>query len=191
NAIDNMLRDSLPFYSLRAERNLLVQEGEEGFEVRSWPGTDGKSKTILLDNPEDAAQQKSIERFILANFDNFEQMPDELFLVDNKVISHHDGRTRVLAQKEEGAWKYNTKAELMSVTELLDAASVTGKIRGESYQQVIDALTEYHASTIEHADYELESVEKLLNLRKQIEGYVLGHPDSGRAQAMNSLLNQV
>ncbi|MBF4286034.1 hypothetical protein, partial [Vibrio anguillarum] len=27
NAIDNMLRDSLPFYSLRAERNLLVQEG--------------------------------------------------------------------------------------------------------------------------------------------------------------------
>ncbi|WP_234911852.1 hypothetical protein, partial [Vibrio anguillarum] len=109
NAIDNMLRDSLPFYSLRAERNLLVQEGEEGFEVRSWPGTDGKSKTILLDNPEDAAQQKSIERFILANFDNFEQMPDELFLVDNKVLSHHDGRTRILAQKEEGAWKYNTK----------------------------------------------------------------------------------
>ncbi|OXX50615.1 RTX toxin RtxA [Vibrio sp. V12_P9A6T4] len=191
NAIDNMLRESLPFYSLRTERNLLVQEGEEGFEVRSWPGTDGKSKTILLDNPEDAAQQKAIERFILANFDNFEQMPDELFLVDNKVISHHEGRTRVLAQKEEGAWKYNTKAELMSVTELLDAASVTGKIRGESYQQVIDALTEYHASTIEHADYELESVEKLLNLRKQVEGYLLGHPDSGRVEAMSSLLNQV
>lgn len=191
NAIDNMLRDSLPFYSLRAERNLLVQEGDEGFEVRAWPGTDDNSKTIILDDLEDVAQQKAIERFILANFDNFEQMPDELFLVDNKVISHHEGRTRVLAQKEEGAWKYSTKAKLMSVTELLDVASVTGKIRGESYQQVIDALTEYHASTIEHADYELESVEKLLNLRKQIEGYVLGHPDSGRVEAMNSLLNQV
>lgn len=191
NAIDNMLRDSLPFYSLRAERNLLVQEGDEGLEVRTWPGTDDNSKTIILDDPEDVAQQKAIERFILANFDNFEQMPDELFLVDNKVISHHEGRTRVLAQKEEGAWKYSTKAELMSVTELLDAASVTGKIRGESYQQVIDALTEYHASTVEHADYELESVEKLLNLRKQIEGYVLGHPDSGRVEAMSSLLNQV
>lgn len=191
NAIDNMLRDSLPFYSLRAERNLLVQEGDEGFEVRAWPGTDDNSKTIILDDLEDVAQQKAIERFILANFDNFEQMPDELFLVDNKVISHHEGRTRVLAQKEEGAWKYSTKAKLMSVTELLDAASVTGKIRGESYQQVIDALTEYHASTIEHADYELESVEKLLNLRKQIEGYVLGHPDSGRVEAMSSLLNQV
>lgn len=191
NAIDNMLRDSLPFYSLRAERNLLVQEGDEGFEVRAWPGTDDNSKTIILDDLEDVAQQKAIERFILANFDNFEQMPDELFLVDNKVISHHEGRTHVLAQKEEGAWKYSTKAELMSVTELLDAASVTGKIRGESYQQVIDALTEYHASTVEHADYELESVEKLLNLRKQIEGYVLGHPDSGRVEAMNSLLNQV
>ncbi|EIE1225627.1 MARTX multifunctional-autoprocessing repeats-in-toxin holotoxin RtxA [Vibrio vulnificus] len=191
SAIDSMLRESLPFYSLRTERNLLVQEGEEGFEVRSWPGTDGKSKTILLDNPEDAAQQKSIERFILANFDNFEQMPDELFLVDNKVLSHHDGRTRILAQKEDGAWTYNANVELMSVTELLDAAHVSGKVRGESYQQVIDALTEYHASTAEHADYELISVEKLLNLRKQVEGYVLGHPDSGRVQAMNALLNQV
>ncbi|MEK0274205.1 MARTX multifunctional-autoprocessing repeats-in-toxin holotoxin RtxA [Vibrio vulnificus] len=189
--VNTMLRESLPFYSLRTERNLLVQEGEEGFEVRSWPGTDGKSKTILLDNPEDAAQQKSIERFILANFDNFEQMPDELFLVDNKVLSHHDGRTRILAQKEDGAWTYNANVELMSVTELLDAAHVSGKVRGESYQQVIDALTEYHASTAEHADYELTSVEKLLNLRKQVEGYVLGHPDSGRVQAMNSLLNQV
>lgn len=191
SAIDSMLRDALPFYSLRTERNLLVQEGDEGFKVRAWPGSDGKSKTIVLDNPEDATQQKTIERFILANFDNFEQMPDELFLVDNKVISHHEGRTHVLAQKVDGAWQYNATVELMSVTELLDAANVTGKIRGESYQQVIDALTDYHASITEHADYEPESVEKLLNLRKKIEGYVLGHPDSGRVEAMNSLLNQV
>ncbi len=191
SAIDSMLRESLPFYSLRTERNLLVQESDEGFVVHSWPGSDDKSKTILLDTPEDAAQQKAIERFILANFDNFEQMPDELFLVDNKVLSHHDGRTRILAQKEDGAWTYNTQTDLMSVTELFNAAHVSGKVRGESYQKVIDALTEYHTSTIEHADYELESVEKLLNLRKQIEGYVLGHPDSGRVEAMNSLLNQV
>ncbi|EJL7015102.1 MARTX multifunctional-autoprocessing repeats-in-toxin holotoxin RtxA [Vibrio cholerae] len=191
SAIDSMLRDALPFYSLRTERNLLVQEGDEGFEVRAWPGTEDKSKTIILEDPEDAAQHKAIERFILANFDNFEQMPDELFLVDNKVISHHEGRTHVLAQKVDGAWQYNATVELMSVNELLDAANVTGKIRGESYQQVIDALTDYHASITEHADYEPESVEKLLNLRKKIEGYVLGHPDSGRVEAMNSLLNQV
>ncbi|MGI3024111.1 MARTX multifunctional-autoprocessing repeats-in-toxin holotoxin RtxA [Vibrio cholerae] len=189
--INTMLNDMLPFYALRTERNLLVQEGDEGFEVRAWPGTEDKSKTIILDDPEDAAQHKAIERFILANFDNFEQMPDELFLVDNKVISHHEGRTHVLAQRVDGAWQYNAKVELMSVTELLDAANVTGKIRGESYQQVIDALTDYHASITEHADYEPESVEKLLNLRKKIEGYVLGHPDSGRVEAMNSLLNQV
>ncbi|HHC7419109.1 TPA: MARTX multifunctional-autoprocessing repeats-in-toxin holotoxin RtxA [Vibrio cholerae] len=190
-AVNTMLRESLPFYSLRTERNLSVQEGDEGFEVRAWPGTEDKSKTIILENPEDAAQHKAIERFILANFDNFEQMPDELFLVDNKVISHHEGRTHVLAQKVDGAWQYNATVELMSVNELLDAANVTGKIRGESYQQVIDALTDYHASITEHADYEPESVEKLLNLRKKIEGYVLGHPDSGRVEAMNSLLNQV
>ncbi|ELL0578525.1 MARTX multifunctional-autoprocessing repeats-in-toxin holotoxin RtxA [Vibrio cholerae] len=189
--INTMLNDMLPFYALRTERNLLVQEGGEGFEVRAWPGTEDKSKTIILEDPEDAAQHKAIERFILANFDNFEQMPDELFLVDNKVISHHEGRTHVLAQKVDGAWQYNATVELMSVTELLDAANVTGKIRGESYQQVIDALTDYHASITEHADYEPESVEKLLNLRKKIEGYVLGHPDSGRVEAMNSLLNQV
>ncbi|HGE6133808.1 TPA: MARTX multifunctional-autoprocessing repeats-in-toxin holotoxin RtxA [Vibrio cholerae] len=189
--INTMLNDMLPFYVLRTERNLLVQEGDEGFEVRAWPGTEDKSKTIILEDPEDAAQHKAIERFILANFDNFEQMPDELFLVDNKVISHHEGRTHVLAQKVDGAWQYNATVELMSVTELLDAANVTGKIRGESYQQVIDALNDYHASITEHADYEPESVEKLLNLRKKIEGYVLGHPDSGRVEAMNSLLNQV
>ncbi|WP_172780531.1 MARTX multifunctional-autoprocessing repeats-in-toxin holotoxin RtxA [Vibrio cholerae] len=189
--INTMLNDMLPFYALRTERNLLVQEGDEGFEVRAWPGTEDKSKTIILEDPEDAAQHKAIERFILANFDNFEQMPDELFLVDNKVISHHEGRTHVLAQKVDGAWLYNAKVDLMSVTELLDAANVTGKIRGESYQQVIDALTDYHASITEHADYEPESVEKLLNLRKKVEGYVLGHPDSGRIAAMNSLLNQV
>ncbi|ENM3948153.1 MARTX multifunctional-autoprocessing repeats-in-toxin holotoxin RtxA [Vibrio cholerae] len=191
SAIDSMLRDALPFYSLRTERNLLVQEGDEGFKVRAWPGNDDKSKTIVLDNPEDATQQKTIERFILANFQNFEQMPDELFLVDNKVISHDKGITHVLAQKVDGAWLYNAKVDLMSVTELLDAANVTGKIRGESYQQVIDALADYHASITEHADYAPESVEKLLNLRKNIEGYVLGHPDSGRIAAMNSLLNQV
>ncbi|EHD2280494.1 MARTX multifunctional-autoprocessing repeats-in-toxin holotoxin RtxA [Vibrio cholerae] len=189
--INTMLNDMLPFYALRTERNLLVQEGDEGFKVRAWPGNDDKSKTIVLDNPEDATQQKTIERFILANFQNFEQMPDELFLVDNKVISHDKGITHVLAQKVDGAWLYNAKVDLMSVTELLDAANVTGKIRGESYQQVIDALTDYHASITEHADYEPESVEKLLNLRKKIEGYVLGHPDSGRVEAMNSLLNQV
>ncbi len=97
--INTMLNDMLPFYALRTERNLLVQEGDEGFEVRAWPGTEDKSKTIILEDPEDAAQHKAIERFILANFDNFEQMPDELFLVDNKVISHHEGRTHVLAQK--------------------------------------------------------------------------------------------
>nr|WP_114967676.1 MARTX multifunctional-autoprocessing repeats-in-toxin holotoxin RtxA [Vibrio cholerae] len=191
SAIDSMLRDALPFYSLRTERNLLVQEGDEGFKVRAWPGSDGKSKTIVLDNPEDATQQKTIERFILANFQNFEQMPDELFLVDNKVISHDKGITHILAQKVDGAWFYNAKVDLMSVTELLDAANVTGKIRGESYQQVIDALSEYHSSVTEFSDYEQESIEKLLSLRKKIKGYVLGHPDSGRIAAMNSLLNQV
>ncbi|HDZ9126661.1 TPA: MARTX multifunctional-autoprocessing repeats-in-toxin holotoxin RtxA [Vibrio cholerae] len=204
SAIDTMLRESLPFYSLRTERNLLVQEGVEGLEVRAWPGTDDNSKTIVLDDPEDAAQQKAIERFILANFDNFEQMPDKLFFVDNKVISHHEGRTRILAQKEEGTWKYRVKTELMSVSELFDAANVNGKIRGDSYQKVVDALADYHTipllfkaaedlghDAIDYADYNLESVEKLVNLRKQVEGYLLGHPDSGRVEAMNSLLNQV
>ncbi|MBJ6969923.1 hypothetical protein JG645_19200, partial [Vibrio cholerae] len=53
--INTMLNDMLPFYALRTERNLLVQEGDEGFEVRAWPGTEDKSKTIILEDPEDAA----------------------------------------------------------------------------------------------------------------------------------------
>lgn len=57
----------------------------------------------------------------------------------------------------------------MSVTELLDAANVTGKIRGESYQQVIDALTDYHASITEHADYEPESVENCSTCVKKLK----------------------
>ncbi|MBF4359852.1 membrane-targeted effector domain-containing toxin, partial [Vibrio anguillarum] len=95
------------------------------------------------------------------------------------------------AQKEEGTWKYRVKTELMSVSELFDAANVNGKIRGDSYQKVVDALADYHTipllfkaaedlghDAIDYADYNLESVEKLLNLRKQVEGYLLGHPDS-------------
>lgn len=191
SAIDGMLREALPFYALRTERNLLVQEGDDGFEVRDWTDVNENSKTIIVDDPESVDQLKTIERFILANFDNFEQMPDELFLVDDKVISHQEGYTRVLAQKENGEWKYSAKTDLMSVSVLLDTASVSGKIRGESYQKVIDALAEYHASTLDHADYELESVEKLVNLQKQAEGYIFGHPDSGRVEAINSLLSQI
>ncbi|WP_017223230.1 MARTX multifunctional-autoprocessing repeats-in-toxin holotoxin RtxA [Moritella dasanensis] len=80
------------------------------------------------------------------------------------------------------------KTELMSVADLLEAAYVKGKIRGESYQKVIDALAHYHADSGENVDSELDA---MVNLRQQVEGYLLGHPDSGRVPALNVLLSQV
>ncbi|WP_036801854.1 membrane-targeted effector domain-containing toxin, partial [Photobacterium marinum] len=189
NAFERKLRESMPFYSLRSERNMLVQEGEAGFEVRAWPGNGDEAKLIFVEDPDDTDQIKSVERFILANYDSYEQLPDKLFQVNEKVISHHDGRTRILAQKVEGAWQYNLKSELMSVSELLDSAYVKGKVRGESYQNVVDALADYHAAIQDTPDH--DAIDILTNLRKQVEGYVLGHPDSGRLPAMKSLLSQI
>ncbi|PKG38877.1 MARTX multifunctional-autoprocessing repeats-in-toxin holotoxin RtxA [Psychromonas sp. Urea-02u-13] len=80
------------------------------------------------------------------------------------------------------------KTELMSVADLLETAYVKGKIRGESYQKVIDALAHYHTTSGDNVDSEMDA---MVNLRQQVEGYLLGHPDSGRVSALNVLLSQV
>ncbi|CDL79447.1 MARTX multifunctional-autoprocessing repeats-in-toxin holotoxin RtxA [Xenorhabdus cabanillasii] len=198
SAIDNLLNQALPFYGLRTERNLLVRESdEEGFEVHPWPGKRGDGsenesfKTIIVQDQSDKAQIKAIERFILANYDNYAQLPDKLYLVDDRIVSHDNGRTRILAEKVEGSWNYQPKTDLMSVSELQEAAYVKGKIRGDSYQKVLDALRNYENVLQENKDYDLNAIEKLAALRHQVEGYLLGHPDSERVPALKNLLSQV
>ncbi|MDB6370394.1 MARTX multifunctional-autoprocessing repeats-in-toxin holotoxin RtxA [Photorhabdus bodei] len=189
SAIDTMLNQALPFYGLRTERNILVQKSDEGFEVRSWPGNGNEFKRIIVKNTTSNNLLKAVERFILANYDNYAQLPDELYFIEDRIISHHQGHTRILTEKVNGIWKPIPK--LMSVSEFQQAASVAGKIRGDSYQKVIDALESYHNARQGRKDYELDVIGKLSDLRQQVEGYLLGHPDSGRVPAMKDLLSQI
>ncbi|PHM37719.1 MARTX multifunctional-autoprocessing repeats-in-toxin holotoxin RtxA [Xenorhabdus innexi] len=199
SAIDTLLNQALPFYGLRTERNLLVRESDDynGFEIRPWPGrsNDGSEiigfKNIIVEDTENTEQTKAIERFILANYDNYQQLPDTLYLVEDRIVSHDNGRTRILAEKTDGSWRYKPKTELMSADELQQAAYVKGKIRGESYQRVLDALTDYQNGLENSRDYDLEAIEKLSGLRHQVEGYLLGHPDSARVPALKNLLSQI
>ncbi|PQQ22702.1 MARTX multifunctional-autoprocessing repeats-in-toxin holotoxin RtxA [Photorhabdus hindustanensis] len=189
SAVDTMLNQALPFYGLRTERNLLVQKSDEGFEVRSWPGNGNEFKRIIVKNTTSNNLLKAVERFILANYDNYAQLPDELYFMEDRIISHHQGHTRILADKVNGIWK--PVPELMSVSEFHQAASIAGKMRGDSYQKVIDALESYHHVWQGRKDDELDVIGKLSDLRQQVEGYLLGHPDSGRAPAMKALLSQI
>ncbi|MDC9589998.1 MARTX multifunctional-autoprocessing repeats-in-toxin holotoxin RtxA [Xenorhabdus sp. XENO-10] len=193
SAIDNLLNQALPFYGLRTERNLLVRESDDGsFDVRPWPGNNSDvSKTIIVEDPNDSAQIKSVERFILANYENYDQLPESLYLSEDRIISLDHGRTRIIAEKVEGSWKYKPKIDLMSVSELKEAAYVTGKIRGDSYRNVLEALKNYENALQNSEDYDLEAVEKLTHLHQQVEGYLLGHPNSERVPALKNLLSQI
>ncbi|WP_340614723.1 MARTX multifunctional-autoprocessing repeats-in-toxin holotoxin RtxA [Xenorhabdus thailandensis] len=186
-------KDNKLAYGLRTERNLLVSEVDgEGFEVRPWPGKNSDSfKTIMLENPKDSAQIKSIERFILANYNHYDQLPDELHLVKDRIVSHEHGRTRIIAEKAEGSWRYKPQTDLMSVGELREAAYVKGKILGDSYRNVLDALSNYENVLQNSKDYSFDAVEKLTVLRYQVESYLQGHPDSKRVPALQNLLSQV
>ncbi|WP_279625660.1 MARTX multifunctional-autoprocessing repeats-in-toxin holotoxin RtxA [Xenorhabdus ishibashii] len=193
SAIDSLLNQALPFYGLRTERNLLVRESDDGsFDVRPWPGNNSDvSKTIMVEDPNDSAQIKAAERFILANYESYNQLPESLYLSEKQIISLDHGRTRIIAEKVEGSWKYKPEINLMSVSELQEAAYVKGKILGDSYRNILDALRSYENSLQNSEDYDLEAVEKLTHLRHQVEGYLLGHPDSARTPALKNLLSQI
>ncbi|CAM3160191.1 MARTX multifunctional-autoprocessing repeats-in-toxin holotoxin RtxA [Xenorhabdus nematophila] len=194
SAIDSLLNKALPFYGLRTERNLLVRKSEDGkgFKVRPWPGNHrDEFKTIMVDDPKDSNQIKAIERFILANYDNYGKLPEALYLADDRIVSYDQGRTRIVAKKVEGSWNYKPKAELISAAELQEAAYVKGKILGDSYRNVLDALRDYENTLQNSKDYDLNAVEKLTYLHHQVEGYLLGHPDSARIPALKNLLSQI
>ncbi|KMJ45360.1 RTX toxin [Xenorhabdus khoisanae] len=194
SAIDSLLNKALPFYGLRTERDLLVRKSDdEGFKVRPWPDNNSDEfKTIIVEDPDDSAQIKAVERFILANYDNYDQLPDALYLVEGRIVSHEQGRTRIVAEKVDGSWRYKPKTtDLMSAAELQEAAYVKGKILGDSYRNVLDALSNYQNALQNNKDYDFEAVEKLIDLLHQVESYLNGHPDSKRVPALQNLLSQV
>ncbi|WP_446469572.1 MARTX multifunctional-autoprocessing repeats-in-toxin holotoxin RtxA [Xenorhabdus stockiae] len=193
SAIDSMLNQAIPFYRLRTDRNILIREGlNNSFEVMPWPGLRSSGlKVIKVDNPQDKAQINTIERFIFANYQNYEQIPDELRLVGSHIISLEDGHTRILAEKVSGSWYYSPNTELMSGDELHKMAYIKGKPLGESYRNVIESLRAYEQLLREKPDYSLDAIEQLTHLQQQVAGYLLGHSESGRAPAMNRLLSQI
>ncbi|MBD2780466.1 MARTX multifunctional-autoprocessing repeats-in-toxin holotoxin RtxA [Xenorhabdus szentirmaii] len=192
SAIDGMLNKAIPFYRLRSERDILVQKGNNGFEVHPWPeNRNYRFKTIKMADQQDPAQIKVIEHFIFANYGSYDELPQELHLVDNHIVSHEKGRTRILAEKNEGRWRYRPNVELMSINELHHHASVQGKRVGESYQNIIRAMRGYEQALSGDRDYSLDAIEKLAYLQQQVEGYLLGHPESGRVPAMKILLSQI
>ncbi|MEY0571387.1 membrane-targeted effector domain-containing toxin, partial [Providencia huaxiensis] len=101
-------------------------------------------KNIYLDNINDPTQQKIIQHFILANYSNFEAMPNELHLENDKIKSSHNNKDRILAEYVEHKWQMLTDSKVMSVDELHKVASDKGKIQGESYKSIITTLSEYH-----------------------------------------------
>ncbi|WP_244903160.1 alpha/beta fold hydrolase, partial [Xenorhabdus innexi] len=193
SAIDNMLNKAIPFYRLRTDRNILIREGlNKSFEVLPWPETrPALFKVIKVDNPQDQAQINTIERFIFANYQNYEQIPAELRLVGSHIISLEEGYTRILAEKVNGTWQYLSDIKLMSGDEFQKMAYIKGKPQGESYRNVIESLHAYEQILLEKPDYSLDAVEKLTYLQQQVEGYLLGHSESGRAPAMKRLLSQI
>ncbi|PHM39494.1 RTX cytotoxin [Xenorhabdus mauleonii] len=192
SAVDGMLNKAIPFYRLRSERNVLIQKGNKGFEVHQWPeNRNYRFKTIKMADQQDPAQIKAIEHFILANYASYDEFPQELHLVDNQIVSHDKGHTRILAEKTEGSWRYRPNTDLMSLSELQHRAYVRGKPSGESYQNIIRGMRAYEQSLLEDRDYSLDAIEKLTYLHQQVEGYVLGHPESGRAAALKLLLSQI
>ncbi|MDX7987768.1 MARTX multifunctional-autoprocessing repeats-in-toxin holotoxin RtxA [Xenorhabdus sp. 12] len=192
SAIDGMLNKAIPFYRLRSERNILVQEGIGGLEVHQWSENRNYNfKTIKMENTKDPAQIKTIEHFIFANYSHYDQLPKELHLIENRIVSHDKGRTRILAEKIDGGWRYRPNAELMSLSELQRHAYVRGKPLGESYQNILRGMRAYEQSLLEDRDYSLDAIEKLTVLHQQVEGYLLGHPESGRSSALKLLLSQI
>ncbi|NDK97239.1 MARTX multifunctional-autoprocessing repeats-in-toxin holotoxin RtxA, partial [Photorhabdus laumondii subsp. laumondii] len=117
------------------------------------------------------------------------RLPDELYFIEDRIVFNHQRNTKILTENVDSAWKPLPK--LMSVSEFQEAASVVGKIRGDNYKKVIDALESYHNIQQGRKDYILNVVRKLSDLRQQVEGYLLGHPDSGRVPAMRALLSQI
>lgn len=77
--------------------------------------------------------------------------------------------------------------KVMEVRAFKKLANHTGKRRGKSYYNVLRALESYHSADTDYPDQVLT---RLTTLRQQLQGYLLGHSDSGRVQAMQTLLSQ-
>ena len=125
SAIDTLVSKRLPLYRLRLERNLHVTPIEGGFEVSVWADRLGARKQITIDGANPEKNIKTAERFILANYESFQELPTRLHVTDSQIISFERGRnrqikTKVLATKRDGLWDYK-QSEISTQQLILDS----------------------------------------------------------------------
>ncbi|WP_243208940.1 MARTX multifunctional-autoprocessing repeats-in-toxin holotoxin RtxA [Proteus mirabilis] len=185
------LGESPIFETLKQKFNVKIKNRNTYFTFILEKNSGRIQKNIYLDNINDPTQQKIIEHFILANYSNFEAMPNELHLENDKIKSSHNNKDRILAEYVEHKWQMLTDSKVMSVDELHKVASVKGKIQGESYKSIITTLSEYHEKESNTNCLPIEKLRVLAQLRNQIDGYLLGHPDSERNDGLKQLQTQV
>lgn len=185
------LGESPIFETLKQKFNVKIKNRNTYFTFILEKNSGRIQKNIYLDNINDPTQQKIIEHFILANYSNFEAIPNELHLENDKIKSSHNNKDRILAEYVEHKWQMLTDSKVMSVDELHKVASVKGKIQGESYKSIITTLSEYHEKESNTNCLPIEKLRVLAQLRNQIDGYLLGHPDSERNDGLKQLQTQV
>lgn len=185
------LGESPIFETLKKKFNIEINNKNNYFSFVLKKNKISIQKNIYLDNINDPIQQKIIEHFILANYSNFEAIPNELHLENDEIKSSHNNKDRILAQYVGHKWQMLTDSRVMSVDELHKIASVKGKIQGESYKSIITTLSEYHEKESNTNCLPIEKLQVLAQLRNQIDGYLLKHPDSERNDGLKQLQTQV
>ncbi|WP_257274880.1 hypothetical protein, partial [Endozoicomonas sp. SESOKO4] len=104
--VDRLLRKKIPFYLLRSELNLMVVKKADGFRVSPW-AEGGTEKIIRVDDPDDPKKIKAVQDFILANYQRFDQLPDQIELAGNKIFAiDGNDRTSVALKTQDGRWQY-------------------------------------------------------------------------------------
>lgn len=179
------------FETLKQKFNINIDNHDKHFTFILTKNRMRIQKNIYLDNINDPTKQKIIEHFILANYSSFEAIPNELHLENDEIKSSHNNKDRILAEYVGHKWHMLTDSIIMSVDELHKVASVKGKIQGESYKAIVTTLNDYHKKESNPNDLPIEKLQMLDQLRNQIDGYLLGHPDSERNDGLKQLQTQV
>ena len=136
-AIDNMVSQVLPFYQLRKERNLYVSQTDDGYEVTVWGNRQSTTKSITFgEGIEPGRGVATAERFILANYDSFSDLPERLHVSASEIIAYEPGlngqpRSQLLARKSHGVWTYLQESKgqnIASEPDFIDLAE-SGRVR--------------------------------------------------------------
>lgn len=178
-----------PFVSVERKLNIVFSEDDAGFLLKP-ESDDTIEKFIYMKDKNSQEQQKIISDFILAHYNDFDVMPEQLFLLDDKITSLDGNKTRILSEKIGDNWQPVADSKLMSVDELTNTADVTGKVRGESYKTIIKTLADYYKKESDTASSVIDRLQNLVELRTQIDGYLLKHPDSDRNHVLKQLREQ-